>query len=86
MVSDDTMEPTYAMGDFVGGSQYMAQSDIKRCSGLDCIIETSGGTFFRRLLKRKDGYALICLNAQTEVEEPVIFYTEFSIVIIFSIK
>ncbi|HHG8507947.1 TPA: XRE family transcriptional regulator [Legionella pneumophila] len=73
MVSDDTMEPTYAMGDFVGGSQYMSQSDIERCSGLDCIIETSEGTFFRRLLKRKDGFALICLNAQTEVEEPVIF-------------
>jgi transcriptional regulator with XRE-family HTH domain len=73
MVSDDTMEPTYAMGDFVGGSQYMTQADIEQCSGLDCIIEISEGPFFRRLLKRKNGYALLCLNAETELEEPVIF-------------
>jgi transcriptional regulator with XRE-family HTH domain len=73
MVSDDTMEPTYAMGDFVGGTQYMTQADIEQCSGLDCIIDISEGTFFRRLLKRKNGYALVCLNAETELEEPVIF-------------
>lgn len=73
MVSDDTMEPTYSMGDFVGGIQYMTQSDIDKCSGSDCILETSEGTFFRRLLIRKNGYALVCLNAQTEIEEPVIF-------------
>ncbi len=73
MVSDDTMEPRYAQGDFVGGIQYLIPQKISECIGHDCIIETSEGTFFRRLLKRKNGYALVCLNPQTEVNEPVIF-------------
>ncbi|MGC1182381.1 hypothetical protein [Legionella sp.] len=51
----------------------MAESDLEKCFGYDCIIETSEGTFFRRLLQRKNGYALVCLNAQTKTEEPVIF-------------
>ena len=73
MVSDDTKKPIYSNGDFVGGVQYMAQSKIDACINHDCIIETSDGTYFRRLMKRKDGYALVCLNAQTESEDPVIF-------------
>ena len=73
MVSDDTMEPTYSKGDFVGGIQYMNASDIDECVGHDCVIEISDGIFFRRLMKRKNGYALVCLNAQTEIEDPVIF-------------
>lgn len=73
MVSDDTMEPTYAIGDFVGGIRYINTPEIDECVGNDCIIETTEGTFFRRLIQRKNGYALACLNAQTKVEEPVIF-------------
>lgn len=73
MVSDDTMEPRYAEGDFVGGTQYIIPQKINECVGHDCIIETSEGTFFRRLMKRKNGYALVCLNAQTEAEDPVVF-------------
>ncbi|STX39305.1 XRE family transcriptional regulator [Legionella feeleii] len=73
MVSDDSMEPTYSKGDFVGGTQYMNTSDIEECIGHDCIIEISEGIYFRRLMKRTNGYALVCLNAQTEIEDPVIF-------------
>ncbi|KTC98227.1 XRE family transcriptional regulator [Legionella erythra] len=73
MVSDDTMEPTYSKGDFVGGIQYMNTSDIEECIGHDCVVEISEGIYFRRLIKRTNGYALVCLNSQTEVEEPVIF-------------
>ena len=73
MVSDDTMEPTYPKGNFVGGIQYINTSDIDECMGHDCIVEISEGTFFRRIMKRKSGYALVCLNAQTEMEDPVIF-------------
>jgi transcriptional regulator with XRE-family HTH domain len=73
MVSDDTMKPTYSMGDFVGGIEYREGSDIEKCIGHDCIIEISEGTYFRRLMKRKYGYALVCLNAETKVEDPVIF-------------
>jgi DNA-binding transcriptional regulator YiaG len=73
MVSDDTMEPRYSRGDFVGGIQYMNTLNIEDCIGHDCIIEISDGIFFRRLMKRKNGYALVCLNAQTEIEDPIIF-------------
>lgn len=73
MVTDDAMEPIYANGDFVGGIQYMDTPQINQCVGHDCIVETSEGIFFRRLLQRKNGFALACLNAQTELEEPVIF-------------
>ncbi|MCE3043983.1 helix-turn-helix domain-containing protein [Legionella sp. 16cNR16C] len=73
MVSDDTMEPIYSKGDFVGGVQYFNPSDIEKCIGHDCIIELSEGTYVRRLMKRKDGFAITCLNPQTETEEPVIF-------------
>ena len=73
MVSDDAMEPTYSKGDFIGGIQYMEASKIDKCSGHDCIVEIGEGVYFRRLMKRKDGYALACLNAQTEIDEPVVF-------------
>ena len=73
MVSDDTMEPRYSQGDFVGGTQYIIPQKIEECVGQDCIIEITDGTFFRRLMKRKNGYALVSLNPQTETEDPVIF-------------
>ncbi len=46
MVSDDTMEPRYTQGDFVGGVQYLIPQKINECVGHDCIIETSEGLFF----------------------------------------
>lgn len=73
MVSDDTMEPTYNKGDFVGGIQYLNASDIEECVGHDCIVEISEGIYFRRLMKRQNGYALVCLNPQTTIEDPVLF-------------
>jgi len=53
MVSDDTMEPAYNRGDFVGGIQYLRSSDIEECIGHDCIVEISEGIYFRRLMKRQ---------------------------------
>lgn len=73
MVSDDTMEPMYAKGDFVGGIQYIDPQKINECIGHDCIIEIGDGTYFRRLMKRANGYSLVCVNAQTDTDEPVIF-------------
>ena len=73
MVSDDTMEPVYSTGDFVGGIQYRDLNKINACIGHNCIIEIGDGTFFRRLMKRKNEYSLVCVNAQTETDEPVIF-------------
>lgn len=73
MVNDDGMEPRYTQGDFVGGIKYQLPPKIDGCMGRDCIVEIAEGTFFRRLLKRKNEYALACLNAQTTTEQPVIF-------------
>jgi transcriptional regulator with XRE-family HTH domain len=73
MVSDDTMKPVYSVGDFVGGIQYRDPQKIEKCINHDCIIEIGDGTYFRRLMKRKNEYSLVCTNAQTETEEPVIF-------------
>ena len=73
MVSDDTMSPAYNQGDFVGGVQYLDLKKIDECVGQDCIIEIAEGTYFRRLIKRKNGYSLVCLNPKTEIDEPVIF-------------
>lgn len=73
MVSDETMSPRYMQGDFVGGIQYHTAQEINDCLGHDCIIETSEGTFFRRFMQRKSGYALVSLNPQTTIDDPVIF-------------
>ncbi|MFT4059294.1 MAG: helix-turn-helix domain-containing protein [Legionella sp.] len=73
MVSDDTMAPIYSKGDFVGGVQYLNTSDIEECIGQDCVVEISEGVYFRRLVKRQNGYALVCLNSQTTIEDPIIF-------------
>lgn len=73
MVSDDTMEPRYAQGDFVGGIQHIFPQKLNECLGQDCIMEIADGTYFRRLIQGKNGYALVCLNPQTDIKDPVIF-------------
>lgn len=51
MVSNDTMEPRYAQGDFVGGIQYLIAQKINECIGHDRIIETREGIFFPPIIK-----------------------------------
>lgn len=73
-------KPTYSQGDFVGGIQYRNLADIEECVGHDCIVEIAEGVYFRRLMKRKNDYALVCLNAQTKLEEPVVFSKKILVV------
>lgn len=69
---DDSMQPIYQPGDYVGGNQLDSQ-DIDQALGYDCIVEIPEGKFFRRFVERETGYALICLNPKTTHTEPVIY-------------
>ncbi|AWN75265.1 XRE family transcriptional regulator [Legionella anisa] len=70
-VSDDSMEPEYKVGDIVGGIKFINQ-EKNQCVGHNCIVETTEGIFFRRLIKSEDKYLLVCNNNRTSVSDPVI--------------
>lgn len=72
LVSDDAMEPEYKTGDFVGGVKFINQDKTDECVGYDCIVETTDGIFFRRLIKSEDKCLLVCNNNRTTVSDPVI--------------
>ena len=72
MVSDDAMQPEYQSGDFIGGIKCIDRDKRNTCVGYDCIVETTEGTFFRRLIKSEDKYLLVCNNNRTSVSDPVI--------------
>ncbi|HAU1408746.1 TPA: XRE family transcriptional regulator [Legionella pneumophila] len=71
-VSDDSMEPEYKVGDIVGGIKFINQDKKNQCVGHNCIVETTEGIFFRRLIKSEDKYLLVCNNNRTSVSDPVI--------------
>ncbi|CZG83610.1 TPA: helix-turn-helix domain-containing protein [Legionella pneumophila subsp. pneumophila] len=71
-VSDDAMEPEYKVGDIVGGIKFINQNKKNQCVGHNCIVETTEGTFFRRLIKSENKYLLVCNNNRTSVSDPVI--------------
>ncbi|HAU0227414.1 TPA: helix-turn-helix transcriptional regulator [Legionella pneumophila] len=72
MVSDDAMEPEYMPGDFIGGIKFIDRDKKGECVGHDCIVETTDGMFFRRLIKSEDKHLLVCNNNRTTVSDPVI--------------
>lgn len=72
MVSDDAMEPIYKTGDYVGGSR-LPDNKVETALGHDCIVEVTEGIFFRRFIKRKQGYALTATNPMTSNVEPVLY-------------
>lgn len=71
-ISDDSMEPEYKVGDIVGGIKFINQDQKNQCVGHNCIVETTEGIFFRRLVKSEDKYLLVCNNNRTSVSDPVI--------------
>ena len=67
-IADNSMSPTYQLGDFVGGEQYFEDS-IGKCQGKECIVQTElGDTLCRIVLKgdEKNHYHLRYLNAKAE--------------------
>ena len=77
LVSNDDMRPIYKPGDYVGGklrTKNLAETSI----GKDCIVYLkSGGQFFRRVNRNKDGgYNLACTNPNETTDEPVMYNVE----------
>ncbi len=75
MLTDDTMLPFYACGDYVGG-RFLSQEAIDNCLGRDCIVKTiEHDVFIRRLYggNEKGAYHLACLNPETKTIQPVLF-------------
>ncbi len=73
IISDNGMEPIYAIGDFVGGNK-RTDAKIENIVGENCIVETfQGDTLVRRLLKgsKSQVYNLACINIGSD-QQPII--------------
>ena len=73
IVNDNSMEPIYTVGDFVGGNK-KTDFQIESLIGENCIIETyHEHTLVRKLLKgsQKQLYSLVCINIATN-QQPII--------------
>jgi hypothetical protein len=66
-IADNAMNPLYLKGEYVGGSKKVGVA-IEGMVGCDCIIETTSGSFVRRLGQRiaDDAYVLMALNQDAE--------------------
>lgn len=75
MVNDDTMEPTYKKGDYVGG-RFRYGKIIETALREICIIKLPNDeNILRRLFpgNKKDTYNLTCINPETSIQEPILF-------------
>lgn len=69
MVSDDTMEPVFSVGDYVGGNLVSGQYASKYIGTL-CIVKLDTGEIYARKLKfgsRNDLYNLVSINLDTNL-------------------
>lgn len=74
-IPDNSMEPFYCAGDYVGGSRRFGE-DISNLLNRDCIVQTAeGDTLLRRLKKGNDKnhFTLVSLNPNTSVTEPTLY-------------
>tara|TARA_Y200000002_G_scaffold383286_2_gene404867 strand:+ start:8143 stop:8751 length:609 start_codon:yes stop_codon:yes gene_type:complete len=74
-INDDAMFPLLEKGCYVMGNKYFGE-DIRRCLNQVCIVETSEGIRYVRLLKRshvEGAYNLFVYNARTTVHPSSIF-------------
>lgn len=78
IIDDDSMEPCYKKGMYVAGIKRF-EDKIGKVVGHNCIVQTTNGRLLLRNLRKgsKPGsYNLICLNTQSNINEPVIYNTE----------
>ena len=73
IVSDDSMEPFYALGDYVGGCQLLPDK-AELLIGKDCIVTLeTGQVVIRRVQQGKEGRLnLYSLNYETQAENAFI--------------
>ncbi len=78
MITNDDMEPTYRIGDYVGG-RFRYGQDIDSVLRRDCIVRLKDGrNILRRLFKSNTTghYNLACMNSQPSTDEPIMFDVE----------
>ncbi|MCL1077108.1 helix-turn-helix domain-containing protein [Parashewanella spongiae] len=73
IVSDDSMEPFYQIGDYVGGCQLLSNK-AQQLIGRDCIVTLeTGQVVIRRVQQGKEGRLnLYSLNYETQAENAFI--------------
>lgn len=77
-VQDDGMSPIYEKGDFIAGIKNYGEA-LHQLVGENCIIQGVDGKTIARCLRRsenKNKYTLMCINPQTQVDNPVIYDAE----------
>ncbi|OGT45453.1 MAG: hypothetical protein A3E82_03400 [Gammaproteobacteria bacterium RIFCSPHIGHO2_12_FULL_38_11] len=68
-ISDDTMEPQFRAGDYVGGIRLTKPEDLQLYTGQPCIVELSDHTIIPRYLHadtESGTYTLSCTNFQSK--------------------
>lgn len=78
VVNDDGMSPRYQEGDYVAGDRYHKEK-MNLLLDSDCIVHLASGQLLLRRLKKgsmEGFYKLICTNAHTTVEKPVLYDIE----------
>lgn len=72
IVTDGSMLPKFTYGDYVGGSKVYGE-EIKKLTGVNCIIGIDEKTVIRRLTSASDsGYTLTALNQESTTVDTVI--------------
>ncbi|MCK4608377.1 MAG: hypothetical protein KAT71_02765, partial [Gammaproteobacteria bacterium] len=73
VVEDDSMLPNYAIGDVVAGI-IISLKDIKKISGLNCLVQLNDGSVVLRNLQvvaTDNQLALLCLNPDTKQQKVI---------------
>ncbi len=74
-VTDDSMEPLYSIGDYVGGKKFFEEQILETLNHIS-IIELVDNTILIRKIKSgstSGKYNLICLNIDTTSAQPILF-------------
>ena len=75
-ISDDTMEPQFRMGDYVGGVRFTKPEDIQLYLGQPCIVELADHSILPRYIHadtESGTYTLSCTNFQSKNPQLNIF-------------
>jgi HTH-type transcriptional regulator, cell division transcriptional repressor len=78
VVSNDSMEPRFMIGEYVAGIKYYREA-IDALIDKDCIVQTKDGKLLLRKIKNKNSgghYTLTCNNPNTKITEPVLYDVE----------
>jgi len=73
-INDDGMFPTYEKGDVVAGIP-ITKENMSNIIGTNCIVQLTSGEMLCRKIRRAKSefrFNLVCINSETDVENPII--------------